>query len=81
MGATASQGWYLFTFLVGFTLAPAGFVALGWPVALVGLVLMVGALAGFVSIKEPANRGPSAREYAPGLSVGRSSEKQAGGGR
>src|SRR5207244_8449637 len=24
MGATSAQGWYLFTFIVGFTLAPAG---------------------------------------------------------
>jgi len=40
MGATSAQGWYLFTFIVGFTLAPAGLFALGWPVAIVGLVLL-----------------------------------------
>ena len=32
MGATSAQGWYLFVFMVGFTLGPAGLLALGWPV-------------------------------------------------
>ena len=51
MGATAAQGWYLFVFIVGFTLGPAGLVGLGWPVALVGFVLMAVALGGFLSIR------------------------------
>lgn len=59
MGATAQQGWYLFVFIVGFTLGPAGLVALGWPIALVGFGLMVAALAGFYSIKEPVTPGAS----------------------
>jgi hypothetical protein len=53
MGATSMQGWYLFVFMVGFTLGPAGLLALGWPIALVGFGLMAAALAGFYSIKEP----------------------------
>jgi hypothetical protein len=57
MGATSKQGWYLFTFIVGFTLGPAGLLALGWPVALIGFGLMVAALAGFYSIKEPVTPG------------------------
>ncbi len=57
MGATSKQGWYLFVFIVGFTLTPGGLVALGWPVALIGLALMVAALAGFYSIKEPVRPG------------------------
>ena len=59
MGATSSQGWYLFVFMVGFTLGPAGFLALGWPVALVGFALMAGALVGFRSVKKPAVDGPA----------------------
>jgi hypothetical protein len=51
MGATSKQGWYLFVFMVGFTLGPAGLVALGWPIALVGFGLMAAALAGFYSIR------------------------------
>ena len=60
MGATSKQGWYLFTFMVGFTLGPAGLLALGWPIALIGFGLMVAALAGFYSIKEPVTPGPTA---------------------
>ena len=54
MGSTSAQGWYLFMFIVGFTLGPAGLFALGWPVALVGFGLVVAALIGFRNIKEPA---------------------------
>ncbi len=57
MGATSAQGWYLFVFLVGFTLGPAGLAGLGWPVAIAGFVMMAGALAGFRSIKEPEPTG------------------------
>ena len=57
MGATSKQGWYLFTFMVGFTLGPAGLLALGWPIALIGFGLMVAALAGFYSIKERVTPG------------------------
>jgi hypothetical protein len=46
MGATSAQGWYLFTFIVGFTLGPAGLAGLGWIVA----------LAGFYRIKEPTSQ-------------------------
>ena len=67
MGATSAQGWYLFVFIVGFTLAPAGLFALGWPVAIVGLVLLGVAFRGFRSIKEPAANGRAGarRERAP----------------
>ena len=54
MGATSKQGWYLFLFIVGFTLGPAGLFALGWPIALLGFAMIAGALAGFHSIKEGA---------------------------
>ncbi len=54
MGSTSKQGWYLFLFLLGFTLAPAGLFALGWLVALIGFALLAVALAGFRAIKEPA---------------------------
>jgi hypothetical protein len=64
MGATSLQGWYLFVFIVGFTLGPAGLLALGWPVALVGFALMAAALVGFRSIKEPAVAGPADSERA-----------------
>jgi hypothetical protein len=60
MGATFKQGWFLFTFMVGFTLGPAGLVALGWPIALIGFALMAAALAGFYSIKEPVTPGRAA---------------------
>jgi hypothetical protein len=60
MGATSKQGWYLFIFMVGFTLGPAGLAGLGWPIALIGFGLMVAALAGFRSIKEPVTLGPRA---------------------
>jgi len=69
MGATSKQGWYLFTFMVGFTLGPAGLLALGWPIALIGFALMAAALAGFYSIKEPVRPGSatvrSAHRAAP----------------
>jgi hypothetical protein len=52
MGSTAAQGWYLFLFLVGFTLGPAGLVALGWPVAIIGFVMIAASLWGFHAIKE-----------------------------
>lgn len=64
MGATSSQGWYLFVFLVGFTLGPAGLFALGWPVALLGFALMALALGGFRSIKTPVVNGPASAEPA-----------------
>jgi hypothetical protein len=64
MGATSAQGWYLFVFIVGFTLGPAGLLALGWPVALIGFALMAIALAGFRSIKTSAAGGPESREPA-----------------
>lgn len=54
MGATSAQGWYLFVFMVGFTLGPAGLAGLGWLVALVGFALMAVALGGFLSIKNAA---------------------------
>jgi hypothetical protein len=57
MGSTSAQGWYLFAFLLGFTLAPAGLFALGWPVALTGFVLLAVAFGGFRSIKEPVASG------------------------
>ena len=57
MGATSKQGWYLFMFIVGFTLGPAGLAGLGWLLALIGFGLMAGALAGFYSIKEPVTHG------------------------
>jgi hypothetical protein len=53
MGSTSAQGWYLFVFIVGFTLGPAGLFALGWPIALIGFGLIAVALIGFRSIKEP----------------------------
>ena len=57
MGSTSAQGWYLFAFLLGFTLAPAGLVALGWPVALLGFGLLALSFGGFRSIKQPAANG------------------------
>jgi len=62
MGSTSAQGWYLFAFILGFTLAPAGVVALGWPVALVGLGLLAAAFAGFRRIKEPVMSGRTGAE-------------------
>ncbi len=62
MGSTSMQGWYLFAFILGFTLTPAGLVALGWPVALVGVALLAVALGGFRSIKEPATTGRAGAE-------------------
>jgi hypothetical protein len=52
MGSMSTQGWYLFIFIVGFTLGPAGLFALGWPIALIGFALLAGALVGFRNIKE-----------------------------
>jgi len=52
MGSTSTQGWYLFVFIVGFTLGPAGLFALGWPIALIGFGLVAVALVGFRSLKE-----------------------------
>jgi len=40
MGSNSAQGWYLFTFIVGFTLGPAGLFGLGWLVAAVGFTLL-----------------------------------------
>ncbi len=65
MGSHAAQGWYLLLFILGFTLAPAGLFALGWPVALLGFALLVGALGGFLSIKEPAPSGRPGAEPLP----------------
>ncbi len=56
MGSTSTQGWYLFVFIVGFTLGPAGLFALGWPIALIGFGLVAVALFGFRSIKEPTTQ-------------------------
>ncbi len=57
MGSNSKQGWYLFMFIVGFTLAPAGLVALGWVVTAAGSALLVASLLGFRSIKEDASGG------------------------
>ena len=62
MGSTSAQGWYLFMFILGFTFAPAGFIYLGWPVALVGLALLAASFAGFRSIREPAMSGRAGAE-------------------
>jgi hypothetical protein len=62
MGSTSAQGWYLFAFILGFTLGPAGLFALGWPVAIVGFALLAVAFAGFRSIKEPAASGRAGAE-------------------
>jgi hypothetical protein len=69
MGATSQQGWYLFVFMVGFTLGPAGLVALGWPIALIGFGLMIAALAGFYSIKEPVRPGAATLPGSVGTPV------------
>ena len=57
MGATSAQGWYLFAFILGFTILPAGLFALGWVATAAGIALLVVAFAGFRSIKEPATGG------------------------
>ena len=62
MGSTSAQGWSLFAFLLGFTLAPAGLVALGWPVTLLGFALLALALGGFRSIKQPTASGRAGAE-------------------
>ena len=69
MGSTAAQGWYLFLFLVGFTLGPAGLFALGWPVALVGFALLAGSFAGFRAIKSPEAPGVRSSEPTPAASM------------
>jgi hypothetical protein len=69
MGATSAQGWYLFTFILGFTLAPAGLFALGWPITIAGFALLAVSLGGFRSIKEPAASGRAEPQRAP-ASVG-----------
>jgi hypothetical protein len=71
MGATSAQGWYLFVFIVGFTLGPAGLFALGWPIALIGFALIAVALVGFRSIKEPAPEASLRMENKPAPSVAR----------
>jgi hypothetical protein len=65
MGATSAQGWYLFLFIVGFTLGPAGLFALGWPVALVGFAILAASFAGFRSIKNPVPPEAQSAERAP----------------
>jgi len=60
MGATSAQGWYLFLFLVGFTLGPAGLFALGWPVALLGFALLAASFVGLRSIKTSTESGTAA---------------------
>ena len=66
-GATAAQGWYLFLFLLGFTLGPAGLYGLGWPVSLIGFGMLAASFAGFRSIKEPPAPRAEAREEAPAV--------------
>jgi len=68
MGSTSAQGWYLFAFLLGFTLAPAGLVFLGWPVALLGFGLLALSFGGFRSIKQPdaSGRAGAERQRAAG---------------
>ena len=73
MGSTSTQGWYLFIFIVGFTLGPAGLFALGWPVALIGFGLVAAGLVGFRSIKEPATEesaGVEHRRAGPAVRTG-----------
>ena len=71
MGATSAQGWYLFIFIVGFTLGPAGLFALGWPIALIGFALIAVALAGFRSIKEPDSEESVGLEKKPAAAMAR----------
>jgi hypothetical protein len=55
-------------FIVGFTLGPAGLFALGWPIALIGFALLVAALVGFRSLKEPtiqSSVGEARKRVAP----------------
>ncbi len=59
MRSHSAQGWCLFAFILGFTLTPAGFFALGLPVALVGCALLVVAFIGFRRIRESAGKGPN----------------------
>ena len=69
MGSTSAQGWYLFLFLVGFTLGPAGVFALGWPVALIGFAMLAASFAGFRTIRGPQPTGALSSERAPAGSV------------
>ena len=71
MGSTSTQGWYLFLFLVGFTLGPAGLFALGWPIALIGFALVAVALVGFRSIKEPLTQESLGVESKRGAAIAR----------
>jgi hypothetical protein len=71
MGSTSAQGWYLFIFMVGFTLGPAGLFALGWPIALIGFTLLVAGLVGFRSTKEPAPEAALRIDNKPAPSVAR----------
>src|SRR5262249_38465004 len=69
MGSNSSQGWYLFIFIVGFTLGPAGVFALGWLVAVVGFALLLVSFVGFRSIQEGATNGRTRieEEHKPAL--------------
>jgi hypothetical protein len=71
MGSTSTQGWYLFIFIVGFTLGPAGLFALGWPIALIGFALVAVALIGFRSIKEPSLQDSSSLENKGSAAIAR----------
>lgn len=75
MGATSSQGWCLFVFMVGFVLGPAGLVVLGWPVALSGFALMALALGGFRRAKGRAVDWPPGAERTPVAPVGQRAAK------
>jgi hypothetical protein len=79
MGSHAAQGWYLLLFILGFTLAPAGLFALGWPVALLGFALLAGALGGFLRIKEPAQSGRAGAEPLAKSVGAMTSERRLGG--
>ena len=65
MGSTSAQGWYLFLFILGFTLGPAGLYGLGWPIALIGFALLGMAFVGFRSIKEPIAPGRAEPRRTP----------------
>ncbi len=65
MGSHSAQGWYLLLFLLGFTLAPAGLFALGWPVAILGVALLAVSFVGFRMIKEPSANGRADEKPRP----------------
>jgi hypothetical protein len=69
----------LLLFLLGFTLAPAGLFALGWPVALLGFALLAGSLGGFLRIKETAPSGRAGAEPLAKSVGGMASERRLGG--